>query len=158
MTENEIRRTIWECRWKAYNEAPTPELNAYWIGKWPELEARGREINVPDYARRRLLGWQAGGADVATFGEFANPPTAYHPVPPFPGDAPPDSASPPPSTAPAPSLVMASIDARLERLETLVNALVQRLPPDYTGTIRLPPMLGGGTRTVLLRAIHRGNT
>lgn len=26
----------------------------YWVQKWPELEARGRELNDPDYAMKRL--------------------------------------------------------------------------------------------------------
>jgi hypothetical protein len=44
---------------------------AYWTSKWPEMTARGVEINVPDYAWRRLIGWQATGADKAKAGPYA---------------------------------------------------------------------------------------
>jgi hypothetical protein len=44
---------------------------SYWARQWPGLVARGQELNDPQYAEKRLLGWQAGGADVATAGPFA---------------------------------------------------------------------------------------
>jgi hypothetical protein len=44
---------------------------AYWARQWPGLVARGQKLNDPQYAEKRLLGWQAGGADVATAGPFA---------------------------------------------------------------------------------------
>jgi hypothetical protein len=47
---------------------------AYWNSKMPELTARGVEINHPNYAWHRLIGWQAGGPDAALYGPFANPP------------------------------------------------------------------------------------
>lgn len=43
----------------------------YWSRKWPELVARGKELQDPLYAAKRVLGWQAGGADVPTAGPYA---------------------------------------------------------------------------------------
>jgi hypothetical protein len=48
----------------------------YWAGKMPELVARGVEINHPNYAWDRLIGWQAGSQDAPRYGPFAQPPNA----------------------------------------------------------------------------------
>ena len=58
---------------------PEPLDYSYWRAEWPGLVARGVEINVADYAWKRLIGWQAGGADVARYGPFATPPNAGPP-------------------------------------------------------------------------------
>lgn len=58
----------------AYDRYPSEGDLTYWHGKLPEMIARGIEIGIPDYAWKRLIGWQAGGADVARYGPYANPP------------------------------------------------------------------------------------
>lgn len=44
---------------------------SYWAREWPGLVARGQQTNDPAYATKRLMGWQAGGGDVALAGPFA---------------------------------------------------------------------------------------
>lgn len=155
MTENEIRRRIWTNIWKSRGEPPNAGDYAYWMRTWPDLEARGQEISVPDYADRRMLGWQAGGADVARFGEYASSRTPYHDVPPYPGDEAPASSSPPPrATAEAPAST-AAIDARLEEIKRLLNELLAQMGPDYAGTVKLPKSLTSRPAAISLRAVKK---
>lgn len=58
----------------AYDREASDGDLTYWRGKLPEMVARGIEIGIPDYPWKRLIGWQAGGADVARYGPYANPP------------------------------------------------------------------------------------
>lgn len=55
----------------AYGRSPSPGDLSYWTGKWPELTARGQELNDPEYAWKRLLGYEAGGGDAALYGPYA---------------------------------------------------------------------------------------
>lgn len=48
-----------------------PNTSGYWVGKWGELTARGQQLNDPNYAVKRLQGWQAGGGDVPRSGPYA---------------------------------------------------------------------------------------
>lgn len=86
MTDDQIRRQIWIDIWSSRGSAPNEVDYTYWVGKWSELVARGIELGNPNYADQRVLGMGAGGADVPPFGPYATPPTAAHPVPPYPGD------------------------------------------------------------------------
>lgn len=95
MTEDSIRRIVWRCIWMARGEAPVEGDYAYWVPLWPGLVARGVEINHPNYAEDRVLGWQAGGADVARFGPYSISMLPYHDVPPYPGDVVPPVVDPP---------------------------------------------------------------
>lgn len=107
MTTDQIKRAVWTLEWQAYGKDRGDA--DYWVSKWPELEARGIEIGVPDYAQRRVLGWQAGGADAPIYGEYASPPRPYFaPVPPYPND--------PPVPDPGPSVP--DLGARFDVLET----------------------------------------
>jgi hypothetical protein len=150
MTEDQIRRVLWRCIWQSRGSAPVAADYAYWVPMWPGLVARGVEINHPNYGEDRVLGWQAGGTDVAAYGPFANPPSAPHAVPPYPGDdvAPP-VVDPPPTPSPS------SVEARLTAIETqltivhgtisaLTDALVAVRAPIYEGTLDFPAWLSNG--------------
>jgi len=107
LTDKQIRDQVWKASWMTQGRGPADGDYAYWVPKWPELEARGLELGDPEYAFNRLLGKGATGADVPPFGAYANPPSAYRSVPPSPWadtpppprpvDPPPD---PPPNTDP----------------------------------------------------------
>lgn len=86
-----IADTITTHIWMAWGRPPTDSEMAYWTGKAQECIDRGIEIGVPDYFERRILGWQAGGADVPPFGPYAVPPTAPHAVPSVDPVTPPDA-------------------------------------------------------------------
>lgn len=112
----DIKKIIWTCSWESTGHAPSDRDYEYWLAKWPELVARGQEIGIPDYAERRLLGWQATGADAPKYGPYATPPSAVHEVPPFPDEPPPVPA--PPIVAPLPPPVdLAPVLARLDQLD-----------------------------------------
>lgn len=78
----------------------------------------------PPYFWKRLLGWQAGGDDVARFGLYAVPPSPWNdPMPapnPMPAPTPPPAPSPTPApvptTEPSPMPTPPSRDVMLERL------------------------------------------
>lgn len=140
MTEDQIRRILWRCIWMSRGSAPVEADYAYWVPMWPGLIARGIEINHPNYGEDRVLGWQAEGADAARYGDYATPPTAYHTVPPYPGD----TADPPiPDAGPSPEMVMLSLVLkRCDELEALIQAWHVAFP-GYDGTVQVP-YLGTG--------------
>lgn len=127
-------------------EAPTDIDYAYWIPLWPGLVARGVEIAHPNYAEDRVLGWQAGGADVARFGDYAVPPTPYHAVPPYPGDVDPPAVDPP-YNPPAPGdwltleQQIGALRIDVAHLMDVIGQLANTPPrpaPVYTGTVQVP--------------------
>lgn len=132
MTEDQIRRILWRCIWMSRGEAPVDADYAYWIPMWPGLVARGVEINHPNYAEDRVLGWQAGGADVARFGDYANPPTPYHAVPPYPGDVVPPVVVPPGPGPTASDVILAAFQLLEQKIDA-VAAAVQAITPPAPG-------------------------
>jgi hypothetical protein len=56
---------------QAYGRDATDQDYQYWEGKWQELQARGQQLNDPNYAWKRLIGMDASGADAAKFGPYA---------------------------------------------------------------------------------------
>jgi len=156
MTEDAIRRILWRCIWMSRGEAPVDADYAYWVPMWPGLVARGVEIGHPNYGEDRVLGWQAGGADVARFGAYADPPTAYHLVPPYPGDdsgpviLPPVVA--PPIPLPTPVDVLLEAYKRIEgKLDAVLAAIAAVKAPTYEGTVQVP-YLGTGKVTLTPKA------
>lgn len=146
MTDDQIRRQIWIDIWSSRGSAPNDTDYAYWIGKWPELVARGIELGNPNYADQRVLGMGAGGLDVPPFGPYAIPPTAAHYVPPYPGDAP----TPVPTPLPLPDLPAiapwvtpqqlaeseARILARIDKASGDINASLGSIRPIIQGLAR----------------------
>ncbi len=51
---------------------------AYGFEKHTDPNYWNRYASDPDYFWKRMLGWQAGGADVARFGLYAVPPSDWH--------------------------------------------------------------------------------
>jgi len=103
LTDKQIRDQVWQASWMTQGRGPADGDYAYWVPKWPELEARGLELGDPEYAFNRLLGKGATGADVPPFGAYANPPSAYRSVPPSPwADTPAPPRDPPPDPPPDP--------------------------------------------------------
>lgn len=107
-------------------------------GYWNDLYGKD-----PDYAWKRMLGWLAGGADIARFGLYAIPPSPWHgtivdpPVVVPPVDVPP--------AGPSPEMGMLSLVlTKLDDLEGLIRALK---PPVYEGTVQVP-YLGSGKITL----------
>lgn len=87
----------------------------------------------PEYAWKRMLGWQAeGGPDAALFGLYATPPSPWH-----------GTVTPP--IVPPPSELPADLAARLDALDKaiaevrgLIIAVSQKPPPDYKGDGTVP--------------------
>lgn len=50
--------------------AATPAQMDYWRGVWPGLVARGEELGMPDYAWKKLIGWQSTGGDKPHYGPY----------------------------------------------------------------------------------------
>lgn len=105
-------------------------------GYWNALYA-----SDPEYAWKRMLGWQAGGDDVAKFGLYANPVSPWHgspvvpPVPPVP-DPVPD--------------VLVAILTKLNDIEVFLLQQAGKpapTPPDYQATVRLS-LFGTSTFTL----------
>ena len=97
LTSEQIRRQLWAARWAAYGQEPSLADENYWVPMWNDLNDHGEiEMRPPvyNYAKKRAMGWQATGADVATYGDYAQPPTAGHAIPPYPGDEPFEVPSP----------------------------------------------------------------
>jgi len=76
----------------AYGREATDEDYAYWL---PKLQGpndsgfvTGGKMSATEYWHRRLLGWQAGGADVATSGPYAGGGGPHGDVPPATGVVP----------------------------------------------------------------------
>ena len=145
MTATEIRKAIWTAKWGAYATAPSAADYTYWEGKWPELEARGIELGMPDYPQRRLLGWQATGADMASYGPYASPPSALHAVPAFPGDA---QVTVPPAADPI-AAALVDLRAQIATLTNVVTQLATRPAPLYVGESSNVPLFG--TVRIVLR-------
>lgn len=55
----------------AYGHAPDQATISYWESHWPDLTARGAQLGDPQYAWKRLLGYEAGGTDQALYGPYA---------------------------------------------------------------------------------------
>lgn len=88
MTPTDIDREIYVAKWQTEGHDPDERDYAYWREKAPELIARGIEIHFGGgadpgraYMREKLIGWQATGADLPTYGPYAVPPTPFHAVP-----------------------------------------------------------------------------
>jgi hypothetical protein len=69
----------------AYGRPATESDYAYWLPKLQEpcdsgFVTSGQMTGV-EYYHRRMLGWQAGGSDLATSGPYAGSPEARRPVP-----------------------------------------------------------------------------
>lgn len=69
----------------AYGREATDEDYAYWM---PKLQGgcdsgfvTGGQMSGTEYWHRRMLGWQAGGSDMATSGPYAGSSDAHGPVP-----------------------------------------------------------------------------
>ena len=135
LTDKQIRDQVWKASWMTQGRGPADGDYAYWVPKWPELEARGLELGDPEYAFNRLLGKGATGADVPPFGAYANPPSAYRSVPPSPWadtPAPPPSGNPQPDPPPNPDppadtaggleLLLASLSRIVDGVEKLAAA------------------------------------
>ena len=162
-----LLRDLWTASWMSKGKPYTERDETAWRAYSAALLARGPEIRYrsqvfPEldagraYRMDRMLGWQSGGEDIPPYGKWASPPTPFHDVPPFPGDAPPEPvpvppAPPGPPTPPAESVtdlatVLARMNARFDNLERLAERA-------YTGTVKLPAVLGGGSRTITLHPV-----
>lgn len=87
MTAAEIDREIYVAKWQTEGADPNERDYVYWREKAQELIARGIEINFGGgadpgraYMREKLIGWQATGADLPTYGPYAVPPSPFHAV------------------------------------------------------------------------------
>lgn len=174
-----LLRDLWTASWMSKGSAPTAGDETYWRENSAGMLERGPQINhrspvFPDwepgraYRMDRMLGWQSGGADVPPYGNWANPPTPFHTVAVFPGDAPAPEPTPEPLPSPEPTplpdLPLAAIVDRLEHIETFLRAVavaVQKIVtavteirdkqnPPYRGEVAYPASVRGGTRTMHL--------
>jgi len=126
------------------DRAPTEADWAYWRGVMPGLNARGLEIRYGGddaaagrrYAWDRLIGWQAGGADVPAFGPYANPPNGgpaagwQTPLIDVAGSTPDPVPVPPPVDPPPLALVLARlvvIEAKQDQLALQIDRNTQEL-------------------------------
>lgn len=156
MTTEQIRETVWTTIWQVYGHAPTAADYSYWVdqGKFQECLDRGIEINDPDYAVKRLQGWQSTGSDVPPYGPYANPPKPlFGPVPPYPSSTVPNGSGStiPPEGDPTPSQTgdpaSQGILEALKGIQATLDLLIGRPAPSYSaslgpfGTIVLHPMV-----------------
>lgn len=107
MTLDQKRAIINQSRLQAYGRPANAGDYEYWLSKYDELDARGAEIGIHDYAWRRLIGWQATGADAPLHGPYADPPSALLP---YVEDTPVPTPTPGPSPVPVPSPVSTQVD------------------------------------------------
>lgn len=132
-----LLRDLWTASWMSKGKAYDQRDETGWRGYSQGMLDRGRELNYhsqvfPDlepgraYRMDRMLGWQSGGADVPPYGNWANPPTPFHTVAVFPGDAlvaPEPPATPPTDQNPPfiePTQVLALLQAMNGKLDTLL--------------------------------------
>ena len=103
---------------------------AYDFEKHTDPDYWDRYPDDPEYFWKRMLGWQAGGDDVARYGLYAHPPSPWHAAasPVDPGDTDEDE-----DTGNLPLLMDALTQLRLEQLKTN-DLLRQQL--DRLGQIR----------------------
>jgi hypothetical protein len=102
----------------------------------------------PVYYWKRMLGWQAGGADVARYGLYAQPPSPWRvPVVSLPTLPDPPSAPPDETAAGVLALVLARLEAIEQRLGNIDIPVPATKFPVYEGTIRVP-YLGTGSVTL----------
>lgn len=130
MTKTEIDREIYVAKWQTEGRDPNGADWAYWREKAPEMIARGYELNyrsptdpsITDagraYFRERLIGWQAQGADLPSYGPYSARDVAFHSVPSAgPG---PEPEQPPPATVQSPAI---DVQAIHDKLDTIIKAL-----------------------------------
>ncbi len=118
MTPDQIRRIVWTLEWQCYGKDRGDA--EYWIGKWPELVARGIEINHPNYAEHRVMGMGAGGSDIPTYGPYSPMQSPlYGPVPPYPGGEPQPVPDPPP-VSDLDLGILGELVARLDKIEAAI--------------------------------------
>lgn len=97
----------------------------------------------PDYAWKRMLGWMAGGADIARFGLYAIPPSPWH------GTAVDPPVVVPPVNPPAPGdwllleQQIAALRIDVGHLMDVIAALAAKPAPTvtapvYEGTVQIP--------------------
>ena len=143
LTDRQIRDQVWQASWKTQGRAPIDGDYAYWVSKWPELEARGLELGDPEYATNRLLGKGATGADVPPFGAYANPPSAYRSVPPSPwvNSVDPPASSPPPSSPPPNTDAPEDVASGLAPLLAAVVRIVDGVETIATASMRIATAL-----------------
>src|SRR4051812_33012651 len=95
---------------------------AYGFEKHKDVAYWGRYLEDPTYFWKRLLGWQAGGADIAVYGLYAEPPSPWN----HGAQTGPDPTLPPVDTS------FSAILARLDFLSAQVSAITF---PTYTGSV-----------------------
>lgn len=149
MTPAEIDREIYVAKWQTEGHDPDERDYAYWREKAPELIARGIEINFGGgadpgraYMREKLIGWQATGADLPTYGPYAVPPAPFHALP-----AEPTPVEPQPNNPPAPVYgdiqdvlaVVNRIEVKLELLAT--KADIAELREEFKAAVKQLPAL-----------------
>jgi hypothetical protein len=104
-----------------------------------------RYLGDPPYWWKRMLGWQAGGDDVARFGLYAVPPSPWHETatPPVVGDPP--VVDPTSATLEARLTAIATQLVMLNRsFSALTDAIIGVHAPTYEGTVAIPSWLGTG--------------
>ncbi|MFT3841896.1 MAG: hypothetical protein QM723_33200 [Myxococcaceae bacterium] len=115
-----FKKLINEDMKTAYGREATQADYDYWLPKLQGPNDSGfvtsGQMNATEYWHRRMLGWQAGGSDVATAGPYAGGGGPH-------GDVQPASAVSP-GVPPAGTEAMAAMpsDARVQQFRQLINA------------------------------------
>lgn len=82
----QIRKIVSSDIRTAYGREATDKDYSYWMEKFTGYNdsgfVTGGQMSSDEYWHRRLLGWQAGGEDVAKFGPYAGGGEAKGRVPP----------------------------------------------------------------------------
>lgn len=112
-------------------------------GYWNDLF-----LKDPDYAWKRMLGWQAEhGPDEAKFGLYAVPPSAWGGVAP-PVDPPAPPIEPGQPNPQAGDVILAAFKVLDGKLDAVLAAVKAVEAPTYEGQVAIPSWLGTGRVTL----------
>ena len=150
LTHAQIRQELWNARWSAYGQEPSLADEDYWVPMWNDLNDHGElEMRPPvfNYAFKRAAGWQATGADVALYGDYAKPPTLWYIVPPYP-----DSVTL--SKAPSPSIPLPpqNLPEPVVPVNVLADVLTQLAAIKATTDLTLLAVQGQSARIEQIRS------
>lgn len=119
----QLRTMIRQAGWMAYGREATENDYTYWVG-----DILSDPNGWSDYWWKRLLGWEAGGADVALYGDYASQPGPFFAVPgDTPTPVPQPSPTPTPTPAPAGNVIILDATQRIDNIGDRLTAIENRL-------------------------------
>jgi hypothetical protein len=103
------------------------------VGYWRD----GGYDDDPLYFWKRMLGWQAGGDDVARYGLYAVPPSPWNEPTPAPSPTPAPAPTPAPSPTPAPEPPPASPPPTPPTRDVMLERLIDQVQQHVLATAAL---------------------